>query len=403
MPYPWSRGTKGRQLATPIHAPLPPLSDGGAVDAFMAKYKGNLKNTILLADRPRAIRPETAPAFRRYTDAELTELAEARPAAAPPQEKNDPQSGPTAAELSERLDRFLRFLEEEGVIAVATVASGSAGRIVLDGRFGDRMKAHSLGPSAIQLAPESYNRLVRLLEKNVPVQVELELESSFHDIGHFSVVGELPGSAKKNEVVLLAAHLDSWHGGTGATDNAAVVAVLLEAMRILSASGLRMDRTIRVALWGGHEIGGQGSQQYIKKHHATSRGAVTPRDASSLYCYFNLDFGAGRIRGLYTQGNERWAPIFRSWLTPFQEMSAATVSNQTAGGSDHIFFKQAGLPAFPFIQDPLAYWTRTHHTNVDVFDYLIEEDLRQSAAILAAVAYQAAMFDQPLPQGNDAR
>jgi carboxypeptidase Q len=315
MPYPWSRSTRGRQVGTAVLARLPPIQDSSAVESFLGKHKGSLRNTVLLAEAPRAIRPSTTPMFRRYTDSELAGMTHA---VAPTQK---PASSP-AVQLSQheadaRRDRVLRFLSDEGVIAIALPASGDGGTVFLAGTFGDRRHSDRIGPPALQLAPESYNRLARLVERGVPVQVEVEIDSQFHrGADHFSVFGELNGGSKTDEVVIIGAHLDSWHGGTGATDNAVGVAIVMEAMRLLAASGLPLERTVRIALWGGHEINGQGSRQYIEKHYKNARH-IAVQEGARLCCYFNVDYGAGKIRGLYTQGNERWAPLFGAWLAPF--------------------------------------------------------------------------------------
>jgi len=212
------------------------------------------------------------------------------------------------------------------------------------------------------------------------------------------VVAEIPGGAKRDEVVMLGAHLDSWHSGTGATDNAAGTAVVLEAMRILKALGLPMDRTVRLALWTGEEQGILGSRGYVKNHFADPVTMRTLPEHAKLSGYFNLDNGTGKIRGVYLQGNDMMRPVFRAWLAPFEDMGTVTISIQDTGGTDHLSFDAVGLPGFQFIQDPLDYGSRTHHSNIDVYDHVQEGDLMQAAAILASVVYDAATRPELLPR-----
>jgi Zn-dependent M28 family amino/carboxypeptidase len=240
----------------------------------------------------------------------------------------------------------------------------------------------------------------------------------------YNTIAEIPGSDLKDEVVMLGGHMDSWHGGTGATDNAAGCAVAMEAARILMALNFKPRRTIRVALWSGEEQGLLGSRAYVKEHFGeivqptpqpTPPGAgegrpttaptpaprgrlVTKPDYDKFAGYFNLDNGTGKIRGVYLQGNEAVRPLFRTWLTPFRDMGAQTLSISNTGGTDHLAFDAIGLPGFQFIQDEVEYDTRTHHSNQDVFDRIQADDMKQAATIMAAFVYQAAMRDEKLPR-----
>ena len=289
-------------------------------------------------------------------------------------------------------------------------------------------------PAQITVAVEDYNRLVRLTQHGENLKMAVELQVQFHedDLMAYNTIAEIPGTDLKQEIVMLGGHLDSWHSGTGATDNGAGVAATMEAVRILTALKLKPRRTIRIGLWSGEEQGLLGSKAYVGKHFGyytnNSSAAATslrapkdqensnsrPRSAStnsspsrklirgpeyeSLSVYFNLDNGAGKIRGVYLQGNETLRPICRRWIEPFSELGAETLTLANSGGTDHTSFDAIGLPGFQFIQDPIDYWTRTHHSNEDVYDRVPPEDLKQAATIIAAFVYDAAMADEKLPR-----
>ncbi len=272
------------------------------------------------------------------------------------------------------------------------------------------------------LAAEHYNRLVRMIERGTAPVLQIDVVTRFHadDLNSFNVIAEIPGTDLKDEIVMLGAHFDSWQAGTGATDNAVGCGVAMEAVRILKATGVQPRRTIRIALWTGEEQGLLGSRAYVEQHFgrtiAPSRDSAPaaeteperrerPRNAyellpehEKLSAYFNLDNGAGKIRGIYLQGNEAVRPIFRSWLAPFTDMQAATISSSNTGGTDHLSFDGIGLPGFQFIQDTLEYDTRTHHSSMDVYDRLIEDDVKQASVIMASFVYNAAMRNDKLPR-----
>jgi len=298
----------------------------------------------------------------------------------------------------------------------------------------------------VVMAVEHYNRLVRMVQKETPVEVEIDIAARYHtdDLGSFNIVAEIPGTDLKDELVMLGGHFDSWHSGTGATDNAIGCGVALEAVRILQALDIKPRRTIRLALWTGEEQGLLGSKAYVTEHFgrvinppssdrggrgssATAKASsknsdstkksdsttkngsakATPprpakyeikRDHEKFAAYFNLDNGTGKVRGVYLQGNESVRPIFRAWLAPFADLGALTLSPLNTGGTDHLSFDAVGLPGFQFIQDPLEYDTRTHHSNMDVLDRLQAEDVKQAAVIMASFVYHAAMRDEKLPR-----
>jgi carboxypeptidase Q len=280
----------------------------------------------------------------------------------------------------------------------------------------------------IVLSIEQYNRLARMIQAGERVRISVNLDAQFldQDPMSYNTIAEIPGTDLKDEVVMLGGHMDSWHGGTGATDNAAGVAVAMEAVRILKALNLQPRRTIRIALWSGEEQGLLGSRAYVEQHFgklerpsaapaATPPGAeegkpapqpsptprarlITKPGYDKFDAYFNLDNGSGRIRGIYMQGNDALRSIFRPWLAPFADLGAQTLTLSNTGSTDHVAFDDIGLPGFQFIQDEIEYNTRTHHSTQDVYDRLQPDDLKQAAVIMAAFVYQTAMRDERLPR-----
>ena len=268
------------------------------------------------------------------------------------------------------------------------------------------------------LATEHYNRLVRMIQQGEKLKMVANVDAQYVDGDGMvnNTVAEIPGTDPKlkDEVVMLGGHMDSWHGGTGATDNAAGVSVAMEAARILLASGLKPRRTIRVALWTGEEQGLLGSRAYVKQHFGEMKGAqnnfgppdpnapkpelVKGADYEKLSAYYNLDNGTGKIRGVYMQGNAGVRPYFEAWLAPFADMGAKTLTLSNTGGTDHLAFDAIGLPGFQFIQDEIEYETLTHHSNQDVFDRIQADDMKQAATIMAAFVYQTAMMDEKMPR-----
>ena len=250
------------------------------------------------------------------------------------------------------------------------------------------------------LAPEDYDRLARLAEKGIPARVKLDasIAVSERDEEGYNVVAELPGTSNADELVLMGAHLDSWHAGTGATDNGAGAAVMLEAMRILKTLGLPLARTVRLVLWSGEEQGLWGSRAYVKQHFADPVTMALKPEHAKVSAYFNLDNGSGKIRGVYLQENDMARPIFEAWLAPFKDEGAATLTLRDTGSTDHVSFDAVGLPAFQFIQDPLDYGSRTHHSSLDVYEHAQAGDLMQAAAIIASIVYDAANRPELMPR-----
>jgi len=294
-----------------------------------------------------------------------------------------------------------QFFAEEHVLAVARIGAGqSDGGTVFAQSGGSRDAKDPLAPPTFALTPEHYNRVLRLLDRGIPVKLEVDIRARFIDdrTDSANVVAEIPGRTKPGEVVMIGAHLDSWHGGTGATDNAAGSAVMMEVMRILKTLNLPMDRTVRMGLWGGEEQGLFGSQAYVTQHFADRRDMKLKPEHAKFSAYFNVDNGTGRIRGVFLQGNDRMRPIFEEWFKPLADLGAGTISIRNTGGTDHTSFDAVGLPGFQFIQDPIEYDTRTHHSNMDVYDRVQAADLRQAAAIVASFVYNAATRPDLLPR-----
>ena len=293
------------------------------------------------------------------------------------------------------------YLQSKGAAALLTCSEGRDGTIFVDGTPA-YAKGYTPGMTELVVAREDYLRLQRLVQNNTPVQLEIQVKNTFHDqdlIG-YNVTGEIAGTdpALSNQVVIIGGHLDSWHAGTGATDDGAGCIVMMEAMRILKALNIQPRRTIRIVLWGGEEQGLLGSFGYVKKHYGNPKDMVLTPDQKLVSAYFNIDHGSGRIRGVFAQNNEAVQPIFKAWLEPFADLGATGVTINNAGGTDHLSFDAVGIPGFQFIQDPLEYLTRTHHSNMDTYDHLSLDDLKQAATIVAAFVYNTAMRDEMLPR-----
>jgi Zn-dependent M28 family amino/carboxypeptidase len=254
----------------------------------------------------------------------------------------------------------------------------------------------------VMLSSDDYLRVQRLVSNGQAVELEADVKTKFYDkdIKGYNVVAEIPGTDPKlsDEIVMLGGHLDSWHGATGATDNAAGCSVMMEAVRILKASGLQPRRTIRIVLWSGEEEGLLGSRAYVKNHFADPADMVLKPEHQKVSAYYNLDNGTGKIRGIYLQGNKEAGPIFSKWLEPFQDLGAKTVTISNTGSTDHVSFDGVGIPGFQFIQDPIDYDTRTHHSNMDTYDHLVPDDLKQAATLVAAFVYNTAQRDEKIPR-----
>jgi carboxypeptidase Q len=409
LPQAWTPGTEGPVRGQAIKVSL-------ASEEDLEAHRGQLGGKILLLDDAQEISPGERAYFQRRTPEDLDEL-EAFPV---PQPRVRPDEG-ARRRVMQRVrfrPRLNQFLEDEGVVAVLR-ASARNDAIVRVGGGGSRQADESAGVPDLVVAAEHYNLLHRLVGAGEQVELEIDVTARFHDDDPmaYNTLAEIPGTDLADEVVMVGAHLDSWHAGTGATDNAAGSAVAMEAVRILQALGVRPRRTIRVALWTGEEQGLLGSRAWVSEHLASrpepdseeerrlprflqrQRGPLTLAPAHArLAAYFNLDNGSGRIRGIYTQSNAAVVPIFEAWLRPLHDLGADTVTMRDTGGTDHLPFDAVGLPGFQFVQDELDYSTRTHHTNLDVLDRVQRDDLVQASIVMASFAYHAAMRDELLPR-----
>ncbi len=430
VPLAWSSGTSGPVTAEVVLAPVfmdweaPDRSDPAKVTARVKRYadeqRGKLGGKVVLLTASHEQQPATEPAIARLNEADLQKLAAAPdPYATPTLDwpitslPDDPRKRQRLIErlpleISEdywtRLNRawepLWKFLREERVAATLAADPRGTGGITFAEEAGFWRAEAAVPPPLVVLEPEPYARLVRLVEKAIPVKVQLEVELDFpaDDREADNVVAEIPGGRKKDEIVMLGAHLDSWHAGTGATDNAAGCAVMLEAMRILKALKLPMDRTVRLGLWSGEEQGLYGSRAYVKEQFGDPATMTLKPAHARLAAYFNVDNGTGKIRGVYLQGNDMVRPIFDSWLGPFRDLGATTLTIRDTTGTDHLSFDADGLPGFQFLQDPIDYSTRTHHSDLDVYDRIQAADMMQAAAIVASFAYQAATRPEMLPR-----
>jgi carboxypeptidase Q len=405
----WACKHFSAHLLTPQYAPLigVPLaytnSTNGVVrgDAVMAtissendfaKYRGKLRGKIVLTEPLRPIPEETRPITRRFTDAELQELARAD---VPSPDFEVRPDRATKAAMARFRDELRQFWREEGVLVLLNPGykDGTDGTVFAKASGTAQISA-PIAPPTVALAWEQYNRIARLVQHGLAPQLEFDIRNEFYDSpgDTFNVIAELPGTRKKDEVVMIGAHLDSWQGGTGATDNAAGCAVMMDVMRVLKTLQLKMDRTVRIALWSAEEVDELGSKAYVAQHFAESKA-----EHDKLAAYFNFDDGAGKIRGIYLQGNDTARPIFETWLAPFHDEGADTVTIRFENGSDDVNFNRLGLPAFGFIQDPLDYETVTHHSNMDLYDHVPSADLEQAVAIISSLVYNAANRQDKLP------
>lgn len=391
FPRRWSSPTAAPVTGAVVHVHLDADSD-------FARYRGKLRGAIVLAGTSAPPDDRFTPPARRFTDADLDSLVGLT---APGEPKDYWADHDSFAVGLERRQKILRFLAGEGVAAVLDPSEVETA-LRADG-YWDYTTERAAGPPAFVVSADHFRRLARLVDAGRTVRVELSLQARFTpaDSG-YNVVAEIPGADPKlrGEIVMLGGHLDSWAAGTGATDNAAGCAVVMEAVRILQAIGAKPRRTIRVALWDGEEPSEEyaGSEGYVRRHFGDPVTMRLKPEHARLSAYYNIDNGAGRIRGIYLQGNEAARPILQAWLEPFRYLGAASVTTANTGSTDHIAFIGVGLPGFEVIQDPLDYDARTHHTNLDVADYLIEDDLQQAAVVMASLVYHTAMRPDKMPR-----
>ncbi len=386
FPKAWTPGTAGAVSGEAIVAAI-------ESEEALDRYRGKLKGKFVLLAPMRTVPALFEAPGRRFTNDDL-EAMSIEPDPARPRRRR--RRNPAQVEFQRKL---MQFFVDEGVAAVLEPGRGSGGTIFV-GRGGSQAVDALPVPPQVVVAVEHYGRIVRTLEKDIPVTLEMDIVSRFHDedLDSFNVIAEIPGTDRADEVVMLGAHFDSWHSGTGATDNASGSAVMMEAVRILEAVGRPMRRTVRLALWSGEEQGLLGSRAYVKEHFGDRATMTLLPEHASLSGYFNLDNGTGAIRGVYLQGNEMVAPIFTNWMAPFENIGMTSLSIRDTGGTDHLAFDAVGLPGFQFIQDPVEYSTRTHHSNMDVYERIQARDMMQNAVIVASFVYHAANREGGLPR-----
>ncbi len=396
-PKTWTKGTKGLQNADVF---LIEATDS----ADLEKYKSRLKNKVIVWYKTDTLKQSFAADARRYTDEDLEKMAnvklQTRQAADTAQQRRMREFRSRGA--NSLANKIKELAEKEGAVAVLSMSPrGHDGTLFVQGGG-----AYTTGSPDnfldIMVTMEDYMTICRLVKSGVTVKLDVDVKTEFNenDTKGYNVIAEIKGSdpVLKDEIVMLGGHLDSWQAATGATDNAAGCAVMMEVVRILKTLGIQPRRTIRIALWGGEEQGLLGSRGYVKNHFADPATMELKPEHAKFSSYFNIDNGTGKIRGIYLQENEKVKDIFTQWFTPFHDMGAKTITVSNTGGTDHGSFDAVGLPAFQFIQDPIEYSTRTHHTNMDSYDHLIAEDLQQISVIVASFVYNAAMRDEKLPR-----
>jgi carboxypeptidase Q len=411
-PVPWTMGTKGRITGSPILAVIRTKSD-------LEKYRGKLKDAIVFTQPPRATPPVFTPIAHRLNEQDLKELSETPIPIKPAEEQPKPEI---------KWEELVDFYRTEGVALLVESSSPNRsdfGTVHVDAYRGNGKDHLTPGQSpAIVMSAEHYARICRIMDLKIPVTLEIEVRNTLYDRDRegYNVVAEIPGTDKKGELVMLGGHLDSWAGGTGAVDDASGCLVAMEAVRMLKALGVKPRRTIRAAFWTGEETGFYGSRGYVVKHFADtdkktlekpdwdlydkyprspladSKKIIAKPDYNKISGYFNYDNGAGRIKGIYIQENFQVRPIFEEWMKPLQDLGVTTIALQPTDGTDHLPFDYVGIPGFQFIQDPLGYFPALHHTNQDVYDHCLPEDLVQSAVVMAVFVYQTAMREGMLPR-----
>jgi carboxypeptidase Q len=390
-PKAWTASTNGIISGSPLLLDVNTEED-------LEKYKDSLSNRIVMLGKPREYKMRFEDEAKRLTGEELADLAKAA----------EPGEKPEWWAEREKWIQMRRFYKKVNELArqkgAALILQGSErqhGTVRLTDSGSHELNGEA-GLPALVVATEHYGRIFRLLEKKIKVNLRAEVKTRFYDqdsVG-FNLIAEIPGTDKKlkKEIVMLGAHLDSWHAGTGVADNGGCCAIMMEAVRILQALEVKPKRTIRLALWAGEEQGFLGSRGYVAKHFGDRKTMNLKPEHADFSIYFNLDNGVGKIRGIYLQGNDAARPVFESWFKPFIDMGAGTITIRNTGGTDHISFNEIGLPGFQFVQDDLDYMPRAHHTNMDVYERVIPADVMDSAVIIASFVYNAAMRDEKMPR-----
>jgi len=397
-PKAWTPGTNG-----PIKSEIILIKADTVTD--LDKYKGKLAGKIVMFDQAniQPLQNTYKPDAVRHADSTLTAMEAAKAGEPGGQRRQGNPNNMMAQMMKMRQNRtaILAMLQEEKVGLILTFARGSYGTFFTSNGASYALDAKPVSPE-LEVSAEDYLHISRLLKGGQKVEMEADIKTSYYDQDPqgYNVIAEIPGTDKKlkDEVVMIGGHYDSWHAATGATDNGAGSAVMMEAMRILKAIDFKPKRTIRIALWSAEEQGLHGSRGYVAKHFGDPKTMTLTKEQEKLSAYYNLDNGTGAIRGIYLQGNEAARTIFKEWLNPFNDIAAGAVTINNTGGTDHLAFDAVGIPGFQFIQDPMDYNTRTHHSNQDTYDRLVEEDLKRSATIVASFVYNTAQRAEKIPR-----
>jgi carboxypeptidase Q len=387
VPVAWSGGTDGVVRGRAVAVEVETAAD-------IERYRGQLAGAFVMVEPYRPIEPEWEHRDRRYPMEWLLE-APAEAAELSPEQEAERQAMFERFRAQREVRQLLNeMLREEGVAAILSPSGWTYGVMRVGGTGAWRPES-PIGPPELVVSHESYGQVWRNVRRGLPVELELNVENRWFedDLQAYNVVADLPGTDLADELVIIGGHLDSWHAGTGATDNAAGSVVMMEAMRILQTLGVQPRRTIRIGLWSAEEQGLWGSRMYVENH---------PDLHDRISAYLNFDNGTGRIRGIYTQMNEGVIPIFEELLAPFGDLGVVAVRHANTSGTDHLAFDRAGIPGFQFIQDPIEYSLRTHHSHVDTFERLVLDDLKQAAVVVASLAYHIAMRDEMLPRKTPA-
>lgn len=409
-PKAWSPGLGNKDIEAEV------VYVNAETDSALKTYEGTLKGKFVLIGKPSDIKAYFTPPASRLSDSSLLVLANSEPARERGDRYNRRQTPQQKESALLNYKKWQLFTKEKvaAVLTSSATTRSEGGAVWVMGatvpthpdtpytspyRVASYKSNAPKIPAQIEVGNEHFNRMVRMIEKGEKIKIAMSFDvewTSQKDDSSYNVIAEIPGTDLKDEVVMIGGHLDSWHGGTGATDNGTGVSACMEAMRILKTIGAQPRRTIRVALWGGEEQGLLGSRAYVDRHFG-KRDSLKP-EAEKFSAYFNNDNGTGKVRGIYMQGNESLRSIFRSWLSPFTDLGASTLAVSNTGGTDHQAFDGVGLPGFQFIQDQIEYGSRTWHSTNDVWDRSQDEDMKQAAVLMAAFAYNAAMMDEKLPR-----
>jgi carboxypeptidase Q len=394
IPKAWTPGTNGPITGDVVVVKIDTVAD-------FAQYQGKLAGKIVMFDSNMKLAEGTKPDLTRYTEEELEKMENATPAP-----RGGQRNGPNRQMANFMRLRALRtatyaFLQQENVALILSQARGTDGTVFTTNgaSYADTAKAV---PPELETSGEDFLRIQRLVKAGIAVKMEADIKTQFFtdDLQGYDVVAEIPGTDKKlkDQLVIIGGHLDSWHGATGATDNGAGSAVMMETMRILKAVGFKPKRTLRICLWSSEEQGLFGSRFYVLNHFGDPKTMQLKPDQAKVSAYYNLDNGTGKIRGIYLQGDSAARPIFKPWLEGFKDLGAGTVTISNTGGTDHLSFDAVGIPGFQFIQDSMDYGTRTHHSNQDTYDRLSEDDLKQAATIIATFVYNTSQRDEMIPR-----